>query len=349
LHPCTFTRRGRDHKVLAMTTTYRATMLTRKGDPEVLENVELPLPEPGPGELRVKVRATGVGSTDVTMRRGYYPYAPKLPFVPGYESIGVVEAIGAGVTGFAIGQRVAALLVHGGYATHVVRRATEWVPVPDGLDDAEAVALILNYVTAYQAIHRDAKLAPGTTALVTAAAGGVGQALVQLLRLHGVRVIAAASARSHALLRALGAEPIEGRTGPIDQATLALVPGGVDAAFDGVGGDQLRQCIAATKKGGAIVWYGFMGSTSLFDVVRNYWDVFVGARLRGKRGSFYGITALYRKNAAPFREDLPKLFALLAEKKIAPKIALTLPLDRAREANERIEKGGIDGKIVLLA
>jgi NADPH2:quinone reductase len=244
---------------------------------------------------------------------------------------------------------VCALLVHGGYASHVVRGASEWVKVPDGLDDAEAVALVLNYVTAYQAIHRNAKLARGTTALVTAAAGGVGQALVQLLVLHGVRVIAAASARSHAMLRAMGAEPIEGRQGPIAAATLALAPGGVDASFDAVGGTQLRECIAATKRGGAVVWYGFMAASSLGTVIRNYWDIFVGTRLRGKRGSFYGITQIYRKDPRPLREDLPKLFALLAERKIAPKIALRLPLDRAREANERIERGGIDGKIVLVA
>lgn len=329
--------------------TYRATMLTRKGDPDALENVTLPLPEPAPGELRVKVLATGVGSTDVTMRRGYYPYAPKLPFVQGYESIGAVDAIGAGVTGYSVGDRVCALLVHGGYATHVVRRAEEWVRVPDGLDDAEAVALILNYVTAYQAIHREAKLAPGTTALVTGAAGGVGQALVQLLVVHGVRVIAAASPRSHPMLKAMGAEPIEGRTDPIDASCRALVPDGVDAAFDGIGGAQLRQCIQATKKGGSVVWYGFMGASALTDVARNYWDVFVGSRLRGRNGTFYGITALYRKDPRPFRDDLPKLFALLASKQIAPRIALRLPLASAREANERIEKGGLDGKIVLLA
>lgn len=335
-----------------MSSTYRATMLTKKGDPSVLEQVELPMPHPGPGELRVRVRASGVGSTDVTMRRGYYPYAPAKPFVPGYESIGVVDAIGAGVEGFAIGDRVCALLVHGGYATHVVRRAADWVKVPDGLDDAEVVALILNYVTAYQAIHRNAAsagLGNGSTALVTAAAGGVGQALVQLLRDRGVRVIAAASQRSHPMLRDMGAEPIEGREGPVDQATLAIVPGGVDAAFDGVGGAQLRQCIAATKKGGHIVWYGFMGASAFSAVARNYFDIFVGASLRGRRGSFYGITALYRKDPRPFHEDLPKLFDLLRERRIAPKIALRLRLDQAREANERIEKGGLDGKVILVA
>ena len=332
-----------------MEATYRATMLTKRGDPHVLELVDLPVRDPGPGELRVRVRATGVGSTDVTMRRGFYPFAPKLPFVPGYESVGVVDAVGAGVSDFRVGDRVCALLVHGGYAELVVRRASDWVKVPSGLDDAEAVALILNYVTAYQAIHRSARVKPGQTALVTCAAGGVGQALVQLLGTAGVRVIAAASERSHELLRGLGAEPIEGRRGPIDANALARAPGGVDVAFDGVGGDQLRQCMRATKKGGAVVWYGFMGAGSFPAILRNCWDIFVGARLGGKKGSFYGITALYRRDPGPFKADLPKLFDLLAAGAIKPRIALRLSLEDAREANERIEKGGVDGKIVLLA
>lgn len=327
-----------------------AVMLTKKGGPEVLEKVELPLPEPGPGELRVRVRATGVGSTDITMRRGYYPYAPPIPFVPGYESAGVVEAVGSGVSGFAAGDRVCALLVHGGYASHVVRAAADWVKVPDGLDDVEVAAMILNYVTAYQMIHRVARVSRGQTALVTAAASGVGLALLELLREAGARVIAAASARHHALLREHGAEPIEGREAPIDRGALGLAPGGVDASFDGVGGAQLRECIAATRRGGHVVWYGFVGLDNSFaGVARNYFDLYVGASLRGRRGAFYGITALYRKDPGPFREDLPKLFTLLAERRIRPRIAARLPLLEAREANERLERGGLAGKIVLVA
>jgi NADPH:quinone reductase len=333
-----------------MTSTMQAVMLMKKGGPEVLERRELPLPEPGPGELRVKVRATGVGATDVTMRRGFYPYAPPLPFVPGYETVGEVDAIGAGVSGFRRGERVCALLVHGGYATHVVRGAEHWVKVPDGLDDAEVAALVLNYVTAYQAIHRAARLPAGATALVTGAAGGVGQALVQLLGAHGARVVAAASPRSHALLAELGAVPIEGRAAPVDAATLRAVAGGVDAAFDGIGAAALRQCIRATRRGGVVVWYGFMGmDRSLGAVARSAFDLFVGAPLRGRRGRFYGITARYRKDPRPLREDLPVLFRLLGERAIVPRIAARLPLLDARAANERLERGGVDGKIVLVA
>lgn len=327
----------------------QAVMLTKKGGPEVLETVELPTPEPGPGEVRVRVLATGVGATDITMRRGSYPYAPKLPFVPGYETVGVVDAVGAGVTTLREGDRVCALLVYGGYATHVVRGAEHWVRVPDGLGDVEVVALILNYVTAWQMIHRDARLAPGQIALVNAANGGVGQALLDLLRAHGVRAIGAAAASRHEIVRSYGATPIEGRVTPLHIGAHAVCPDGVDAAFDGVGGAHTGQCVAATRRGGTVVWYGFGGASTIPALAHSAFSLFVGAPLRGRRGKFYGITALYRKDPTPFREDLPRLFGLLAARTIAPRVAETLPLLEARRANERLEAGGIEGKLVLVA
>ena len=332
-----------------MTKTMQAVMLTRRGGPEVLEVVEVPLPEPGPGEVRVKVRATGVGATDITMRRGSYPFAPKIPFVPGYESVGIVEARGPGVTRLEVGDRVGALLVHGGYATHVVRGEEHWVKVPAALDDADAVALILNYVTAYQMIHRTARLEPGQTALVNAANGGVGQALLDLLRAHGVSAIGAAAQPRHHLVRAFDATPIEGRSQPLHVGVRALRPEGVDVAFDGVAGAHTGQCVSATRRGGLTVLYGFVGASGFPAVLRSVGALFVGAPLRGRRGRFYGITMLYRKDPMPLREDLPKLFELAIQGKIKPRIAQRLPLLDARRANERLEAGAIEGKLVLLA
>ncbi len=326
----------------------QAVMLTRKGGPEVLETVELPLPEPGPGEVRVKVLATGVGATDITMRRGSYPYAPPIPFVPGYESVGLVDAVGAGVTTLAVGDRVCALLVHGGYATHVVRGAEHWLKVPDGLGDVEVASLLLNYGTAYQMIHRVTRLQAGQSALVNAANGGVGQALLDLLRAEGIAAIGAAARAKHDIVRSYGAIPIEGRSTPLDLGVRALRPQGVDAAFDGVGGAHTSQCVASTRRGGITVWYGFVGATSRAAIVRSALSLFVGSRLRGRRGAFYGITLRYRKDPQPFFEDLQKLFDLLAQKKISPRIAQTFPLLEARRANERLEAGGIDGKLVLV-
>jgi NADPH:quinone reductase-like Zn-dependent oxidoreductase len=113
-------------------------MLTRKGGPEVLQIVELPLAPPGPGQLRVRVQAAGVGATDVMMLSGNYPFAPKIPFVPGYEAVGVVDAIGPGVSGFNLGQRVAALTVYGGFAEYLFREAEHFLPVADGVSDRDA-------------------------------------------------------------------------------------------------------------------------------------------------------------------------------------------------------------------
>jgi NADPH:quinone reductase-like Zn-dependent oxidoreductase len=283
------------------------------------------------------------------MRRGSYPFAPPIPFVPGYETVGSVDALGPGVTGFAIGDRVAALLVHGGYATHVVRGAEHWVKVPAGLDDAEAVALILNYVTAYQMIHRSAKLQPGQRALVNGANGGVGQALLDLLRAHGVHAIGAASAKRHDVVKSYGATAIEGRDVPLEQSVRTLFPEGVDAAFDAIGGAQTGQALRSLKRGGTLVWYGFMGAGSTLPLLRSALNTFVWAPLTGKTGAFYGITLKYRKDPKPLLEDLPKLFALLAEGKIHPRIAQKLPLLDARQANERLEAGNIEGKLVLIS
>lgn len=330
--------------------TYRAVMLTKTGGPEVLQVVELPLEEPGPGDLRVRVRATGVGATDLTMLEGSYPFAPRIPFVPGYEVASVVDAVGAGVSGFSVGQRVAALTVWGGFAEYLVRAAEHFLPIPDAVSDAEAAAVILNYVTAWQMIHRTAKVAeaPGErTALVTGAAGGVGTAALQILRLAGVRTLGAASAAKHATVRALGAAPLDYRAGRLDRLVRAVVPGGVDFAFDGVGGANVGLCIGALRRGGTLVGYGFVGAKGRLSTLLTVARVFLATRLRGRRGAFYGITMLYRRDPGPFREDLPKVFALVAEKKIDPLIARRFPLLEARAALELLAKGGVEGKIVL--
>src|SRR5271169_5981883 len=258
--------------------TYRAVMLTKKGGPEVLQVVELPVRAPAPSQLRVRVRAAGVGSTDLVMLTGSYLYAPKIPFVPGYEVAGVVEAIGAGVTGFEVGQRVAALTVYGGFAELLLREAEHFLPIPDRVSNSDAAAVILNYVTAWQMIHRVAKVRPGQTALVTGAAGGVGTAALQLLRLVGFTTYGAASAAKHAILRSLGATPIDYRAGRLDRLTRALEPRGVDYAFDAVGGSNIGPCIGAVRRGGTVVGFGFMGAPGILSKLTTFGSLFVSAR-----------------------------------------------------------------------
>ncbi len=334
--------------------TYHAVMLTKKGGPEVLETVVLPLREPEAGEARVKVLACGVGATDILMRRSYYPYAPKIPFVQGYDVVGTVDAVGEGVTHIKPGDKVCALTVHGGYAEMLYRGADDFVHVPAGLDDAEVVALILNYATAYQMIHRVGKQTTGQTALVTGANGGVGQALLELLRVAGITAYGAAGAKSHELIRSLGGTPIEGRSAPADQGLRAVLPEGVDVAYDALGGRYTAQCIRATKRGGRVIGYGFSGAVSsdgkpsFLASMRGFGALYVRTLFTGRRKAFYGITGLYRKDKTPFLEDMPKLFELLAAGKIKPKISARLPLLDARRGNEMQEAGGIDGKLVLV-
>jgi NADPH2:quinone reductase len=330
-----------------MAATYRAVMVTKPGGPEVLQIVELPVESPGPGQLRVRIRAAGVGSTDLIILAGKYRYAPAIPFVPGYEIAGVVDAIGAGVTGFEVGQRVAALSVYGGFAELIVRDAEHFVPVPDGVSDRDAAAVVLNYVTAWQMIHRVAKVRPGQTALVTGAAGGVGTAALQLLKLAGVRAYGAASASKHDVVRSLGAVPIDYRAGPIDRRTRDFEREGVDYAFDAIGGANISLCIGALRRRGTLVAFGFIGAPGKLAQGAMFANIFVGARLRGRIGKFYGITMLYRKDTGPLREDLPKIFELLTEKKIDPLVSRTFPLLEARQALEFMASGAVEGKIVL--
>ena len=333
-----------------MGSTYRALMLTRKGGPkdlDALETVDLPVVPPGPGELRVRVRAAGVGSTDLLILGGTYMFAPKIPFVPGYEMAGVVDACGPGVDGFRVGQRVAALTVHGSFGEMLVRDARDFVPIPDAVSDRDAAAVVLNYVTAYQAIHRVARVQAGKTALVTGAAGGVGTAALQLLRIAGVKAYGAASAGKHATVRALGAVPIDYRAGRLDRLVREQEPDGVDYAFDGIGGSLVGACIGALRPRGTLVAYGFMATRGALSTAAMFANIFVGSRLRGRCGHFYGITALYRKDRAPLHEDLPKIFALLADKKIDPRIATTFPLLGARQALDLLAGASVEGKIVL--
>src|ERR1700683_5426087 len=330
-----------------MAATYRAVMLTKAGGPEALQIVELPVESPGPGQLRVRVRAAGVGSTDLVMLAGKYRFAPKIPLVPGYEVAGTVDAIGAGVAGFALGDRVAALTVYGGFAEVLVREAEHFLPIPDGVSDRDAAAVILNYVTAWQMIHRVAKVQPGGTALVTGAAGGVGTAALQLLRLAGVKTYGAASAPKHDTLRSLGATPIDYRAGAIDVLTRALEPQGVDYVFDAIGGANIGPCIGALRRGGMLVGFGFMGATTMLSQLAMFANSFLGARLRGRQGKFYGITLLCRKDPTPLREDLSGIFSLLAENKIDPLVNCTFPLLQAGKALEFLASGSVEGKIVL--
>jgi len=328
---------------------FRAIQLVGKGAArDVLKLVELDKREPGPGEVRVRVLSTGVGFTDVIMRRGNYPYAPKYPFTPGYELVGDVDAVGPGVTGWKPGDRVAALTVHRGYAEYAYIEAADLVRVPPSLDPGEVVCLILNYVTAYQMLHRSAVVRAGQSVVITGAGGGVGSALLELGKLAQLgKMYGVASAGKHKVVEAQGGIPIDYRSQDWVAAIRAREPAGVDAAFDAIGWDMLGGCHRLVRKGGILVGYGSTGggqAKSLGTFARLGWYYVLPD---GRRATFYGITMKYRKDRGPLHEDLPKLMELLEKKQIQPVIAARMPLADAVKAQEIVEQGQVTGKIVL--
>jgi NADPH2:quinone reductase len=262
-----------------------------------------------------------------------------------------------------LGQRVAALPIAGAYAEYVCLPQRELVPVPSGLDSAEAVSLVLNYVTAYQMLHRSAKARPGQRVLIHAAAGGVGSALLQLGRVANLQMYGTCSPWGASTVSELGGVPIDYRAVDFVQEIHRLTGEGADAVFDGIGGSHIWRSRAALRPGGTVVAYGLTGSLRggrlasgqsgrrrrLSGVAIFGLYIAGGWLLPGRRRVVpYSIQWLKRVRPALFREDLIALFELLRQGKIRPLIARRFPLAQARDAQEFLGKGGVTGKVVLV-
>lgn len=336
----------------------RRVVVTRPGGPEVLQLVSEELPEPRVGEYRLRILAAGVSYADLLMREGVHPETPRAPFTPGWDLVGVVDKAGEGCLAYEPGQMVAALPIVGGYADYIVLPEKELVPVPAGVDPAAAVSLVLNYVTAYQMMHRSARAGQGERVLIHAAAGGVGTALLELGQLAGSDMYGTASARNHDLVTSLGGAPIDYRRVDFVAEILRLTGEGVDVVFDGIGGRHVWRSYRALRPGGRVVAYG------LTSTLKNG-QLHGGGRGRArglpvmaaqialshlipnrKRITGYSIQTLKRVRPAHFREDLSSLFDLLAGGKIDPPIAAKFTLDEARRAHE-VQAEGVRGKIVF--
>lgn len=326
-------------------------VITAQGGPEVLKLVEDDLPTPGPGQVRVKNLASGVAYADVLMRHGLYPKTPPFPFAPGYDIVGDIDALGAGITQFTLGQRVAALTMTGGYAQYTIVPAAHLVSVPDQLDPAEAVSLVLNYVTAYQMLHRFANLREGRRLLVHGAAGGVGTAALQLGKIAGLEMFGTASKLKHELVTSLGATPIDYRSENFVERVNQLAPGGVDCVLDPIGGKNWLASYRCLRAGGTLACYGASSAVSegKLSAGIGFATLALLKLLPGsKRAYWYNVKTLRDSDPAWFRDDLAQLFSFLAAGKIQPVIAARLPLREAVRANELLEKAQVSGKIVLL-
>ena len=232
-------------------------VVTHYGGPDTIQVVEEECPGPKRGELRVRMLAAGVSLPDVLAREGVHPETPRVPYTPGWDLVGVVDQIGEGASGFELGQTVAAMPISGCYAQYVCLPQRKFIPVPAGLDPAEAVAVVLNYITAYQMLHRSAKAKPGQRVLIHGASGGVGTAFLQLGRLAGVEMYGTCSAQAAEVVKELGATPIDYRSSDFVQEIHRLTGEGMDAVFDGIGGDNLWRSREALRDGGRVVVYGF--------------------------------------------------------------------------------------------
>ena len=338
-------------------------IVTHYGGPDALRVVEEECPEPKDGEVRVRMLAAGVSLPDIMAREGVHPETPALPFTPGWDLVGVVDRLGNGVSGIEPGQVVSALPIHGAYAEFVCLPQRQWVPVPSGLDAAEAVALVLNYITAYQMLHRSAKVRSGQRVLIHGAAGGVGTALLQLGRLAGLEMYGTCSSRSAPAVSDLGGIPIDYEHQDFVKEIHRIASDGVDVVFDPIGGTHLWQSRKALRTGGRVVGYGLRSSlrgeelasgrpgrrqrfrgTAIFGLyIAGAW------LLPGRRRLVpYSIQTLKRLRPEFFRQDLITLFDLLQQGKIKPLIAQRFLLAEARRAQELLEKGGVIGKIVLV-
>src|SRR5512136_2646153 len=228
-------------------------IVTHYGGPDALRVVEEERPEPKDGEVRVSVLAAGVSLPDIMAREGIHPETPPVPFTPGWDLVGVVDRLGAGVLGVQPGQMVAAMPIHGAYAEFVCLPHHELVPVPSGLDAAEAVSLVLNYITAYQMLHRSAKVKPGQRVLIHGAAGGVGTALLQLGRLARLEMYGTCSSRGAQAVSDLGGIPIDYQHQDFVKEIHRLTGEGVDVVFDPIGGSHLWQSRKALRPRGRVV------------------------------------------------------------------------------------------------
>jgi NADPH2:quinone reductase len=331
--------------------SYKSVLITEFGGPEVLKVVETAaLPEPSADEVRVKVLAASATFTDTMVRKGvYYGFKETPPLSPGYDMVGVVDKVGAGVAGLDVGQMVADLTVWGAYTEYMLRRADSLVPVPAGLDPVEAVSMVLSYVTAYQMLHRIAKVQRGQKILVHGAGGAVGTALLELGRLLDLEMYGTASKSKHELVTSLGATPIDYNSEDFLARMQAV--GGVDAAFDAIGGDNFKRSFESLKKGGTLVAYGFYnnamgkgGSVPIEYMRVAVWNILPN----GRSSTFYSIGALRKKQPYWFKEDLTKLFNLLGQGKIKPVIARRMKLEEAKQAHELIEQAAVKGRIVLV-
>jgi NADPH:quinone reductase-like Zn-dependent oxidoreductase len=325
----------------------RKVVITAYGDESKLAIVESDLPEPAAGEVQLAVEYSIVSGSDVSMCRGTYPFQKKPPLTPGYSVIGRVLANGASSSKFKVGDRCACLSKYEGQAERINLPEKYLVPVPDGVDGKQAVALILDWVTAYEMLHRAAHVAPGQKIFVHALSGAVGGALLRLGQQLGAEVLGTASLKRHDELRQLGAVPFDYSNKNWIAAMQKL--GGADAVFDPLGYESFDESYSILRKGGVLVGYGLnlpaWTNTPSRPIIPSVLKLLSRNLLfgTGKRTTFFGVT----RTSKHFAPDLELLFQWLKEGKISVPIRATFRLDEIQQAHREYANGARLGSIVI--
>jgi NADPH:quinone reductase-like Zn-dependent oxidoreductase len=322
-------------------------VITEFGDESKLALVESDLPDPAPGEVQLAVEYSIVAGSDVNMRNGTYPFQKKAPLTPGYSVLGTVLVNGEGCSKFKVGERVACLSKYEGQAERINLPERYLVRVPDAVDPKAAVALVLDWVTAYEMLHRSAHVRAGQKIFVHGLSGAVGGALLSLAAMEGAQVFGTASPRKHQELGQHGAVPYDYSNKKWITAIQEL--GGVDAVFDPLGFQSFDESYSILKKGGILVGYGMNlpGLTktprrSIFPVIlklfaRNliFWS--------GKRTTFFGV----RRSSKNFAPDLELLFRWLKAGKITVPIKAVFRLDEIQKAHRAYASSPGVGSIII--
>ena len=281
----------------AVPATTTAVVLPGLVEPDGVQVTTVPVATPAAGQLLVAVEATGISYAEQAMRRGRYYGQPAFPFVPGYDLVGTVLVAGSPADEALVGRRVATMTKTGAWTGHAVVQARDSVLVPDGIAPEDAETVVVNGVTAWQMLHRAARVRPGATVLVFGANGGVGGILVQLAQHHGARVIGAASPRHHDALRAAGVEPVDYADPHLAERVRELAPRGVDAVFDNVGGATTRTAWTLLAPGGTLVGYAIIAAASGTGSLTLPFAKAIGQTLlwnvlpNGRRAAFYDLWA----------------------------------------------------------
>jgi NADPH2:quinone reductase len=310
--------------------------------PDALVIEEKPSPKPGPGQVLVRVRAASVNFPDYLMTKGLYQLKPDLPFTPGMEAAGDIMALGEGVTGWSVGDRVVATMRFGAFAEEVLANADNLMAIPPGFDYATGCAFPAAYSTAWVALRRRDYLKPGEVLLVHGAAGGVGLAAVELGRHFGARVIATVGDDAKAdVVRRYGADlVINYRNGFREKVLEATGGKGADVIYDPVGGDVFDESTRCIAWGGRILIIGFAGGR-IADLKTNI-ALIKGFSVVGVRAGEFA-----RRDPEAGRENVAALLRLCAEGRINPHVSHRLPMKRAAEAMKVLAERRVIGKCVL--